>query len=138
MICGATTAPLIGASGAISGIMSMFCILSWKKPVRFLYWLLLPTRESMGLIYLPAWTVLVLWLVGDLAGYLGNLDLMGGIAHAAHLGGDIAGAICGAILVLLWRNHAPLKTISNVETWKLYPFFHLHTVRISRNKTLGF
>jgi membrane associated rhomboid family serine protease len=98
LICGTTTAPLIGASGAISGIMAMYCVLAWNKPIRFLYWLMIPTRESMGFIYLPAWTMLFLWFIGDIAGYLGTIDVMGGVAHAAHMGGDISGAICGVII----------------------------------------
>jgi membrane associated rhomboid family serine protease len=130
-LSGPTTAPLIGASGAISGIMSMLCVLCWKKPIRFLYWLMIPTRNAMGFIYLPAWTVFALWFLGDMAGYLGNLDIMGGVAHAAHLGGDLSGAIVGIAIVGLWSWRGALPDIPapQAETWKLYPFFTFYQFR---------
>jgi len=127
-INGPTTAPLIGASGAISGLMAMYSVLCWNRPTRYVYWYFLPTRESMGFIFLPAWTILALWLLGDLAGLLGNLDVMGGVAHAAHLGGDLSGAICGAVVMLMWKWTAPnrlrFKEVFTNEMWKLYPFFN--------------
>lgn len=130
-ISGPTTAPLIGASGAISGVMAMYCVLRWNRPVRFLYWLLIPTRESLGVMFLPAWTILAIWALGDLAGYFGNLDIMGGVAHAAHIGGDIAGLVAGLVLVQLWkwRNHTVTDDATikpGVQSWRLYPMFQFH------------
>lgn len=137
-LSGPTTAPLIGASGAISGIMTMYCCLCWRQPTRFVYWLFVPTREAMGFVYLPAWTILVIWLLSDLAGYFGNLDVMGGIAHAAHLGGDLAGCICGLIVTFMWRsrNHVPEQS-GNPTMWKLYPFFQWPMVRTALNRPKG-
>jgi membrane associated rhomboid family serine protease len=136
LVNGPTTAPLIGASGAISGVMAMYSVLCWNRPTRFVYWYFLPTRESMGFIFLPAWTILAVWMLGDLAGYFGNLDIMGGVAHAAHIGGDIAGAICGVVVILLWQWTAPhrlqFKEKFTNEPWRLYPFFQWYHVNSRR------
>ena len=48
-----------------------------------------------GIVYLPAWITLVLWLFSDLAGFLGTMQEFGGIAHTAHMGGQIAGVVTG-------------------------------------------
>jgi membrane associated rhomboid family serine protease len=69
--------------------------------------LFLPLRGFMGFVYLPAWVALVLWAVGDVAGYLGTLPELGGIAHTAHLGGEAAGLLVGLILWSLRRRRAP-------------------------------
>lgn len=44
----------------------------------------------MGWVFLPAW-VAVLRALSDLAGYLGTVAELGGVAHTAHLGGEAAG-----------------------------------------------
>lgn len=128
-VCGPSTAPLIGASGAISGIMAMFCVLNWNRPCKFVYWLMIPTREAIGFIYLPAWIGLALWVSADVAGYYGNLEILGGVAHAAHLGGDLAGAVAGLVVLSLrrfWKMPALENASPAPATWKLYPFFYLH------------
>jgi membrane associated rhomboid family serine protease len=136
LLCGPSPAPLIGASGAISGVMAMFCVLNWNKPCRFVYWLFLPTREGMGFIYFPAWVGFVVFVSSDIAGFFGNLDVLGGVAHAAHLGGDIAGVIAG-IAVLASRKFSGSRSLPEgraPEMWKLYPFFNLY--RIHRTQKL--
>lgn len=98
LVTGVTSSPLVGASGAISGIMALYCFLNWSKPTRYFYWFFLPIRGYMGFVYFPAWVALVLWVAGDLAGYLGSLPELGGVAHTAHLGGEAAGLLTGIIL----------------------------------------
>jgi membrane associated rhomboid family serine protease len=92
-----TAVPLVGASGAISGILGAFCVLHLFKPVRFFFWLL-PFRGYSGFVYLPAWISLLMWLISDLAGYFGTVDELGGVAHAAHLGGIIVGICFGGLI----------------------------------------
>jgi membrane associated rhomboid family serine protease len=103
LMTGVTSSPLVGASGAISGIMTLYCVLNWARPERYFYWLFLPFRGWMGFVYLPAWVGLALWAVNDLAGYLGTLPELGGVAHTAHLGGELAGLVTGLILFSLRR-----------------------------------
>ena len=59
----ASAIPLIGASGAVSGVMSLFCVLMWNRGVRYAFFLLVPRRGYMGLIYLPAWLTLAMWFL---------------------------------------------------------------------------
>lgn len=103
LMTGVTSSPLVGASGAISGIMALYCVLNWSKPTRYFYWFFLPFRGFMGLVYLPAWVALLLWGANDLAGYLGTLPELGGVAHTAHLGGEAAGILTGLALFALRR-----------------------------------
>jgi membrane associated rhomboid family serine protease len=118
LMTGVTSSPLVGASGAISGIMAMYCVLNWNKPTRYFYWFFLPLRGFMGLVYLPAWVALGLWGASDLAGYLGTLPELGGVAHTAHLGGEVAGALA-ALCVLTFRRWYPLPAAAQPLTPKL-------------------
>lgn len=106
---GLANSPLVGASGAISGVIALFCVLNWRRPTRYFYWLFLPFRGYMGFVYLPAWIGFALWVVSDLAGVFGTPAELGGVAHTAHLGGDLAGALIGLILFGLRarRSQAP-------------------------------
>lgn len=103
VMTGVTSSPLVGASGAVSGVMTLYCFLNFNRKERYFYWLFLPFRGFMGFIYLPAWVALVLWAVSDLAGYLGTLPELGGVAYTAHLGGEVAGLLAGLTLWALRR-----------------------------------
>ncbi|MCB0384725.1 MAG: rhomboid family intramembrane serine protease [Bdellovibrionales bacterium] len=103
LINGASSAPLIGASGAVSGLMALFCFLHWRIPVRCFYWLFIPVKGYSGFVYVPAWIIFFLWSASDLGGYLGSLAEFGGIAYTAHLGGEAAGLITGVVLFVLTR-----------------------------------
>lgn len=106
LLSGPTAAPLIGASGSISGLMGLFCIFYWKTPVRFVYFLL-PSANYVGLIYLPAWVVFLMFGLSDLAGYWGAINDFGGVAYAAHLGGEAAALLIGATVYLIRFRRSP-------------------------------
>lgn len=109
LMTGATAAPLVGASGAVSGMMALMCCLYGNYPVRFLYWLFLPFRSYSGFVYLPAWVILGLWMTSDVAGWLGTLNEMGGVAYTAHLGGELSGLAVGvAIYWFRYNSHDSL------------------------------
>jgi membrane associated rhomboid family serine protease len=101
LMTGMTSAPLVGASGSVSGVMALYATLNWRRPARYFYWLFLPARGFMGFVYLPTWIALVMWALNDLAGYFGTLAELGGVAHTAHLGGEFAGAATGLLLYLI-------------------------------------
>jgi membrane associated rhomboid family serine protease len=123
LVSGATAAPLIGASGAVSGIMAFFCFLYWNKPVRFVYWLFLPLKGYSGFIYLPGWVIFALWVASDAAGYWATLDDFGGVAYGAHLGGEIIGLTAGLLLSLLRRRYAGAEMpYDKVEIGKVLSF----------------
>ncbi len=111
LLTGVTNTPLVGASGAISGVMALYCALNWRQPTRYFYWLFLPARGFMGFVFLPAWVGLVIITLGDLAGYLGTPAELGGVARTAHLGGVAAGLLTGILLFSMRR-------IWPVEEWE--------------------
>lgn len=102
LLTGVTNTPLVGASGAVSGVMALFCALNWRKPTRYFYFFL-PSPSFVGFVFLPAWVGLLIILLGDLAGFLGTPAELGGVARSAHLGGLAAGMLTGLLLYGLRR-----------------------------------
>lgn len=88
--------PLIGASGAISGIVAAYFLLH----PRVRLWVLVLFRIPLPL---PAFIPLALWLVQQFA--MLALDLDGMISWGAHVGGIMAGAI---LVVFMRRKGVPL------------------------------
>ncbi|SFJ30869.1 rhomboid family intramembrane serine protease [Aerobium aerolatum] len=89
-------APLIGASGAVAGIVAAYLILHPRVKV----WVLALGRVPLRL---PAWILLALWVLFQFA----MLAIMGEdeVSWAAHVGGILAGAI---LVVLLRRRGVPI------------------------------
>jgi membrane associated rhomboid family serine protease len=88
--------PLIGASGAISGVMGAFLIRYWKIKIKFFYIFTLLIR---GTFEAPAWLILPLWLALEILNAR-TMDAInpqggGGVAHWAHIWGFAFGAIVG-------------------------------------------
>jgi membrane associated rhomboid family serine protease len=80
--------PLVGASGAISGVLGFYFVLFPKNSVRMLAFL---PPFLMQVFVIPARWVLGMFLVVDnLLPFLVAGE--GGVAHGAHIGGFIAGA----------------------------------------------
>lgn len=77
--------PVIGASGAISGLMGMYLSLYRLRRIRFFYTVLFYFGEFRA----PALFILPLWLGKELYGYF---FFESSIAYWAHIGGLIAGA----------------------------------------------
>ena len=101
-LSGISASPLIGASGAVSALISLVAF-RWigKEGVRFFY-ALLPKRGYVGFVTLPSWLVLVVCLVPDLAGYFSSSREFGSTAYAAHIGGAIWGALTAGFLYMGW------------------------------------
>lgn len=100
LLTGATAAPLIGASGAVSGLMVLFCLFYWKTPVRYMY-MLLPSTRYVGYVFLPSWCVGAMFILSDVAGYFGGINEFGGVAYSAHLGGELTALLIGAAIYLV-------------------------------------
>jgi membrane associated rhomboid family serine protease len=79
--------PTVGASGGIFGVLLAF---AWYFPRQRIILLFPP-------IPLPAWLFVTLY--GCLELYLGVAGKEPGVAHFAHLGGMLGGALC----ILYWR-----------------------------------
>jgi membrane associated rhomboid family serine protease len=79
--------PMVGASGAISGVMGAYLILYPKVKV----YVLIPIFIFFTSVALPAWMMLGYWFVIQLATGLVTSSDMGGVAVWAHVAGFLAG-----------------------------------------------
>jgi membrane associated rhomboid family serine protease len=88
--------PMIGASGAISGVLGLY--LWWFPHNRIKVFLFLFPFYA-GTVLIPAVFVLVMYLVVDnlLPFFFASSD-GGGIAHGAHIGGFLAGLLIAMVL----------------------------------------
>lgn len=97
----ASPIPMVGASGAISGVMGAYLVLYPKVRVNMLFIFLFIIR----IIALPAWVVLLWWFGLQLFSGLPQLsplnpEVSGGVAVWAHIGGFVA----GVVLIKLFEN----------------------------------
>lgn len=83
----AVPVPMVGASGAIAGIMGAFMILYPHSRVKLLLFFC-----GAHIIYLPSWLFLGFWFVKEAAS-IPFAGMGGGVAFAAHAGGFFAGAL---------------------------------------------
>jgi membrane associated rhomboid family serine protease len=94
-------APMVGASGALSGVMACYAALESKRRVPFFYFLS-PIRGYYGIIHLPTWLIFPLCFLTDIASYLSTpAELGSGVAYTAHIGGALFGALVGFSLKAL-------------------------------------
>tara|TARA_Y100000996_G_scaffold400185_1_gene369936 strand:+ start:4824 stop:5561 length:738 start_codon:yes stop_codon:yes gene_type:complete len=89
--------PMVGASGAISGIMGAYLVLYPRISI--------DTWVFFVVLKLPAWFMLGYWISIQLTGVLGPGSVDGGVAYGAHLGGFVA----GLLLVPFFRNKKLVK-----------------------------
>ena len=86
----ASAIPMVGASGAISGVMGAYLVLFPRVRV----FTFIPLGFYMTSVALPAWAMLVYWMVLQVFGGLASIGAEGGgVAFWAHLGGFIAGVV---------------------------------------------
>jgi membrane associated rhomboid family serine protease len=84
--------PMVGASGAISGVMGAYLVLFPRVRV----FTLLPLGFYITSIALPAWAMLVYWAFLQFFGGVTSIVAAqegGGVAFWAHLGGFLAGVV---------------------------------------------
>jgi membrane associated rhomboid family serine protease len=85
-----STVPMIGASGAISGVLGAYLLLFPRTHVL----VFLPLGVFSRLIHLPALLVLGFWFVLQIiSSAMASDETGGGVAWGAHIGGFVAGMI---------------------------------------------
>ena len=86
-----STIPLVGASGAISGVLGAYLLLYPRARVRVLF---IPfPLILLRTFYVPALIVLGLWFVIQVLSGLGSHVEEAGVAFWAHVGGFVAGGL---------------------------------------------
>jgi membrane associated rhomboid family serine protease/tetratricopeptide (TPR) repeat protein len=88
-----STIPMVGASGAIAGLMGAFLVRLATTRIRFFFWIFI----FRGTFHAPAYIMLPLWLLQQF--FMARGGAAGGVAVWAHIGGFVFGAAV-AIVVL--------------------------------------
>jgi membrane associated rhomboid family serine protease len=92
----ASEVPMIGASGAISGVLGAYLVLHPHKGIWMLFWWLVFVRTFR----LPAFVVLGFWIGLQVLSAAVTADQEAGVAWWAH----IAGFVAGALLIVPFRH----------------------------------
>jgi membrane associated rhomboid family serine protease len=89
-----STIPMIGASGAISGVLGAYLLLFPHAKIL----VLIPLGFYITTVRLPAGIVLLFWFVLQIINNLLASGQQGGVAWGAHIGGFIAGMLLIPVL----------------------------------------
>ena len=92
----ASTTPLIGASGALAGVLGAYLLLYPRARVL----VAIPFGFFIHTMIFPAWLVLGFWFILQIFNSASAGDQSGGVAWGAHIGGFIA----GIALIPLFKN----------------------------------
>lgn len=98
-----STVPMVGASGAISGVLAAYMLLYPRSPITVLNPIPLLWLFWGFTLLLPAWFVVLEFFAVNLWSALHAPTGQGGVAFAAHVGGFVAGL---ALLPLMKRRAA--------------------------------
>jgi membrane associated rhomboid family serine protease len=87
----ASAIPMVGASGAISGVMGAYLVLFPRVRV----YTVIPLGFFIHTAALPAWMMLIIWAFIQFFGGVTSITAEegGGVAFWAHLGGFVAGVV---------------------------------------------
>ena len=111
--------PIVGASGAISGVMGAYLVLYPRVKVHTLIFL----GFFVTTITLPAYMMLLYWIFIQVVGSLPTLAgvaSQGGVAFLAHVGGFVAGAVLIRFFVkpeLLAAHRRPVVVHTYPDGW---------------------
>jgi membrane associated rhomboid family serine protease len=107
-----TTVPMVGASGAIAGVLGAYLVLyPWSRVLT-----VVPLFFFLHLVEIPALILLGLWFIVQFFSGIVDLGGMGGVAWFAHIGGFLAGVLLvfplkrrqvvpGLVSWWRWRRH---------------------------------
>jgi membrane associated rhomboid family serine protease len=88
--------PMVGASGAIAGVMGGYLLLFPRAKVDVLFFFVVFFR----IVPIPAWAVLGVWFASQLVFGVATPSDQGGVAYWAHAGGFVGGLL---LALPVWR-----------------------------------
>ena len=86
--------PMVGASGAIAGVLGAYLLLYPNANVHVFVWIVIFFR----IVNIPAWILLGLWFAMQLVSGLARAPGTPGVAFWAHVGGFVSGIILVQLL----------------------------------------
>jgi membrane associated rhomboid family serine protease len=86
--------PMVGASGAIAGVLGAYLLLYPSANVHVFVWIVIFFR----IVNVPAWILLGLWFAMQLVSGLARAPGTPGVAFWAHVGGFVSGVILITLL----------------------------------------
>jgi membrane associated rhomboid family serine protease len=89
--------PLVGASGAIAGLMGAFVVGHPKVRIKIAWLSFLLLRPRWGSWQVPAWVVLPMWVTLELFKAMVDYRGLSGVAYWAHVGGFAFGALAALV-----------------------------------------
>jgi membrane associated rhomboid family serine protease len=96
-----STVPMIGASGAISGVLGAYILLYPKARILAL----IPFGFFLRITYLPSIIFLGIWFLYQFLFGISSVSGRGGVAYFAHIGGFIVGLLLA--LPFKFKNRKP-------------------------------
>jgi len=114
----ASTIPMVGASGAIAGVLGAYLVLYPSAPITVL--IPPPLGFFIGFfMVLPAWAVTGLWFAYNVLSGIGSLAATsaGGVAFFAHIGGFLT----GLLLIRPLRAGRVLPELDRFRGWRPPP-----------------
>ncbi|MBP2291146.1 rhomboid family intramembrane serine protease [Azospirillum rugosum] len=107
--------PMLGASGAIGGVLGAYLVLHPRANVGVLFWFIIIVR----IITVPAILVLGVWFLGQiLSGLSTPTTSDGGVAFWAHVGGFVAGVV---LIPFFKRPNVPLLEPAHSRAFAVLP-----------------
>ena len=108
----ASTIPMVGASGAIAGVLGAYLILHPRSNIKVFVWIII----IITIVNVPAWIVLGIWFIGQLLSQASATAGQGGVAFLAHIGGFVAGVF---LVFKLRRQGVPLFARSSSRAFAM-------------------
>jgi len=104
--------PMIGASGAISGVMGAYMVLYPRNKVYLL---------TFGFFPLPvsAWVVLAIWFLMQLGNSVAVGSAGSGVAYAAHIGGFLMGWLWACVYKAREKKRRIRSGHQNGVSWRV-------------------
>jgi membrane associated rhomboid family serine protease len=102
--------PMVGASGAIGGVLGAYIVNHPRAKVL----VLIPLGFFSQIVKIPAIFVLGIWFILQFVNSAFTSSAGGGVAYGAHIGGFVFGAVA----ILFFNRNVKLKTVSKKRSLK--------------------